>query len=294
MKLLDSALGASPMIDNVTPQEPREQIVTIGEFARLSRLTTKALRVYDKLGLLRPVAVDPSNRYRRYSVDQVRTASLIGLLRGADMSLNEIAKLLTDLDSDQHRAAERLDHHASNLESQHTGRRVLIRHIHSILRQEDHPMFTIHTRHQPAQRVMSIQRRLRAPETDSFVSQAKAAFAEHLSNDEAIGPFTVIFHGIVDNDHDGPIEAILGCPENVQPNNTIGVRTEPAHDQAYTTITKSQWEFPAILAAYDAVACSPEPTSRSGSPLSCREIYIAEPDDIGNDDPICDIAFPLA
>jgi len=73
----------------------------------------------------------------------------------------------------------------------------------------------------------------------------------------------------------------------------IGVRTEPAHDEAYTAMTKAQWAFPAILAAYDAVACSPEATARPDNKLSCREVYLAEPGDVGDDDMICDIAFPL-
>jgi hypothetical protein len=33
-------------------------------------------------------------------------------------------------------------------------------------------------------------------------------------------------------------------------------------------------------------------TARPGSQLSCREVYVAEPDAIGDDDLICDIAFP--
>ncbi|WP_435812607.1 MerR family DNA-binding transcriptional regulator [Streptomyces rubiginosohelvolus] len=37
------------------------ELVTIGEFARLSRLSAKALRRYDELGLLRPALVDPVN-----------------------------------------------------------------------------------------------------------------------------------------------------------------------------------------------------------------------------------------
>ena len=52
-----------------------------------------------------------------------------------------------------------------------------------------------------------------------------------------------------------------GCPRllaDVQPTPIIGIRTEPAHDEAYTTITKAQSAYPAILAAYDAVASSPE------------------------------------
>src|SRR5580658_5112768 len=119
---------------------------------------------------------------------------------------------------------------------------------------------------------MSIQRRLRAPETDGFVQEAKSAFIDHLNGRLSTGPFTLIFHGIVDHESDGPIEAILGCPDNVQPTDVIGIRTEPAHDEAFTTITKAQWAYPAILAAYDAVGCSPEATSRPRSRLSCREV----------------------
>jgi hypothetical protein len=104
----------------------------------------------------------------------------------------------------------------------------------------------------------------------------------------------LIFHGIVDSESDGPLEAILGCPDDVQPSDTIGIRTEPAHDEAFTTITKAEWEYPAILAAYDAVSGSPEAVARTGSRLSCREVYVAEPGDIGDDDLVCDIAFPLA
>jgi hypothetical protein len=138
---------------------------------------------------------------------------------------------------------------------------------------------------------MSMQRRLRADETDAFVREAKAAFAAHVLG--PVGPFRLLFHGIVDHESDGPLEATLACADSVQPTDVIGIRTEPAHDEAFTTITKAQWAYPAILAAYDAVACSPVVTARAGSRLSCREVYLAEPDAINDDDPICDIAFPL-
>jgi hypothetical protein len=140
---------------------------------------------------------------------------------------------------------------------------------------------------------MAIQRRLRVPEIGAFVAQAKAAFADHLDGAPPAGPFTLIFHGVVDHESDGPLEAILGCPDDVQAADLIGIRTEPAHDEAFTTITKAQWDYPAILAAYDAVACSPEVSARPRSRLSCREVYIAEPQAIGDDELICDIAYPL-
>ncbi|MEO6122496.1 MAG: MerR family transcriptional regulator [Ilumatobacteraceae bacterium] len=270
-----------------------QQFLTISEFARSTRLTVKALRIYDDNGLLRPVDVDPSNGYRWYGVEQISTALMIGLLRGADMGLAEIALLLRDLASNPEVAAKRLGRYLEVLELQHTGRRLLIHHIHASITKEPHTMFEIKTRHVPATRVMSIQRRLHAHETDAFVAEAKAAFADLLSGQAATGPLTLIFHGVVDMDNDGPIEATLPCSDNVTPTELVGIRTEPAHDEVYTTITKAEWEYPAILAAYDAVACCPEALARPGSQLSCREVYCAEPDEIGDTDLICDIAFPL-
>ena len=273
------------------------QALSSGEFARQTMLSAKALRIYHETGLLRPEAIAPYSGHRRYGPDQVQTGRLIRMLRGADMPLAEIGQLLADLDrgdeENRERAIARLDEHLTRLETRHTSRRFLIRHIHAILREEDQPMFPIQTRHVPAQRVMSIQRRLRAPETDGFVREAKAAFAAHLEGARPTGPFALIFHGIVDHESDGPLEAVLGCPDDTEVTELIGVRTEPAHDEAFTTITKAQWDFPAILAAYDAVACSPQVQARPRSRLSCREVYVAEPGDIGDDDLICDIAFPL-
>lgn len=275
------------------PAEPITELLSSGEFARRSRLSAKALRIYDEIGLLRRVDVEPSNGYRRYGVCQLRTARLIAMLRGIDMGLAEIGSLLADLGTDPAIPTERLNRHLVELEVRHTSRRSLVRHIHAILREEDHPMFTVQTRHVPARRIMSIQRRLRAAETDAFAREAKHLFAEHLRGAPPIGPFSLVFHGVVDHDSDGPLEATLACSDDVEPTEFIGIRTEAAHEEAFTTITKAQWAYPAILAAYDAVACSPEVMARPGSPLSCREVYLAQPDAITDDELICDIAFPL-
>ena len=40
---------------------------TIGQFSRMTLLSARMLRHYDRLGLLRPGDVDPSNGYRYYS-----------------------------------------------------------------------------------------------------------------------------------------------------------------------------------------------------------------------------------
>ncbi|MET8906108.1 MerR family transcriptional regulator [Micromonospora sp. NPDC004551] len=66
------------------------QLLTIGAFARAARLTPKALRLYDELGLLPPAAVDPHSGYRYYAPAQLDRARLIAALRRAGMPLAEI------------------------------------------------------------------------------------------------------------------------------------------------------------------------------------------------------------
>ncbi|MCW3842964.1 MerR family transcriptional regulator [Micromonospora yasonensis] len=66
------------------------ELLTIGAFARAARLTPKALRLYDELGLLPPVAVDPHSGYRYYEPAQLDRARLIAALRRAGMPLADI------------------------------------------------------------------------------------------------------------------------------------------------------------------------------------------------------------
>jgi len=66
----------------------------IGAFARLARLTVKALRHYDTEGLLTPAVVDPHSGYRYYRADQVRTATTIAVLRGLDVPLPVVRDVL--------------------------------------------------------------------------------------------------------------------------------------------------------------------------------------------------------
>ncbi len=68
----------------------------IGEFARAARLTIKALRYYDREGLLVPARVDPGTGYRYYTSAQLATALRIGLLRRADVSIAAIRVVLHD------------------------------------------------------------------------------------------------------------------------------------------------------------------------------------------------------
>lgn len=65
-------------------------LLTIGAFAEASRLSPKALRLYDESGLLTPAHVDPVTGYRRYRPDQLEQARLVAWLRRIGMPLARI------------------------------------------------------------------------------------------------------------------------------------------------------------------------------------------------------------
>ncbi|MEV1020506.1 MerR family transcriptional regulator [Streptomyces sp. NPDC050264] len=68
-------------------------LLTIGAFARASRLSPKALRLYDELGLLPPARVDPATGYRMYAPEQLERARLVAWLRRLGMPLARIRQV---------------------------------------------------------------------------------------------------------------------------------------------------------------------------------------------------------
>ena len=79
--------------------------LTIGQVARLSGLTTRALRHYDKLGVLRPAEVADGNGYRLYDREQVEIARHVRILRELEVPLDEIRRILADPGSEDARGA---------------------------------------------------------------------------------------------------------------------------------------------------------------------------------------------
>jgi len=73
-----------------------EELLNIGQVARQCGLSPKALRHYDRIGLLRPAVVDSANGYRWYAPSQVADAQLIQLLRSVDLPLEQVRECLQD------------------------------------------------------------------------------------------------------------------------------------------------------------------------------------------------------
>ncbi|MDF2938562.1 MAG: response regulator [Paenibacillaceae bacterium] len=91
---------------------------TIGELAKVVNLSTDAIRYYEEVGLLRPNHVDPVNRYRYYTPEQIGRIMEIVEWKECGLTLEEIGNLLDGADLDkrqkifQERLADMLDREA--------------------------------------------------------------------------------------------------------------------------------------------------------------------------------------
>lgn len=67
---------------------------TIGEFARLGRVSVRILRHYDATGLLRPIRVDPATGYRYYTAAQLTRLNRVIALKDLGFTLSQVGEIL--------------------------------------------------------------------------------------------------------------------------------------------------------------------------------------------------------
>jgi DNA-binding transcriptional MerR regulator len=213
-------------------------LLSIGEFARLSRLSPKALRLYDELGLLVPADVDAATGYRWYADTQLEQARVVAALRRIRVPLARIRDMLA-LDSAS--AAEEICAYWAGTDGEHAAQRVLVNHLVDRLHGRTSAMYEVTVRDIPARSLLSLIRRLHE---DDLIPMSRELFIHRLARSgipriEGIAgaPFT-IFYGEVSGDSDGPVEWCWPVPDDQAAEIAAGfpdltLRTEPAHQEAF-------------------------------------------------------------
>ncbi|MFF5013637.1 MerR family transcriptional regulator [Streptomyces sp. NPDC001165] len=279
-----------------------EELLTIGAFAARARLSAKALRLYDRLGLLAPAHVDEASGYRYYRADQVERARLVALLRQLDMPLARIAEVVGARGT---AAADLLAAYWADVETRVAGQRTLAEYLRGRLSgrsSEMYDKFVVETVDVPARVVITETRHTLADELPAWISASldRLLKAAQECGGVAGEPF-VVYHSEVSMESDGPAESCVPVADEaaarawVEAHGRAGatrVRVEPAARLAYTRIAKAQVAHPQILAAFEAVEqwLAGEGLEMAGP---CREVYFADWDTAGPGDPVCDVAFPV-
>ncbi|WTF11733.1 MerR family transcriptional regulator [Streptomyces sp. NBC_01613] len=279
-----------------------DELLTIGAFAARARLSAKALRLYDRLGLLAPAHVDGTSGYRYYRADQVERARLVALLRQLDMPLARIAEVV---EADGTDAADLLSAYWTDVETRVAGQRTLAEYLRGRLSGRSSEMygkFVVETVDVPAQVVITETRHTLADELPAWIggSLGRLEAAARECGGTTGAPY-VVYHAEVSMESDGPAESCVPVADEAAAREwaqrqgrawQTKVRVEPAQRLAYTRITKAQVAHPQILAAFEAVEqwIAAEGLEYAGP---CREVYFADWDAAGPDDAVCDVAFPV-
>ncbi|MFD5628572.1 MerR family transcriptional regulator [Streptomyces sp. NPDC127072] len=279
-----------------------QDLLTIGAFAARSRLSPKALRLYDRLGLLAPAYVDEVSGYRYYRADQAERARTVALLRQLDMPLARIAEVVAAEGSS---AAALLTAYWADAEARFASQRTLAEFLRGRLSGRSSEMygkFVVETVEVPEVVVLAETRHTLAAELPAWIPASLGRLEEgaRACGGVSAAPF-VVYHSEVSQESDGPAESCVPVADGAAARawadgpgraRETRVRVEPARRLAYTRITKAQVAHPQILAAFEAVEAW---VAEQGLTLDgpCREVYFTDWDSAGPEDAVCDVAFPV-
>jgi DNA-binding transcriptional MerR regulator len=164
----------------------RPGLMPIGAFARLCRLTVKAVRHYDAEGLLAPAVVDPHSGYRYYRADQVPAATTIAVLRGLDVPLPVVREVLTAGDADG--VADVLAGQRERWAAELARREEVLRALDGLLRRPERVRYDVTIGPREAVRLRGITGPVRAAALDADTSAlCLAALIQNRGQGESVG-----------------------------------------------------------------------------------------------------------
>ena len=280
--------------------------MSIGEFARRSRLSPKALRLYDELGLLWPARIDELSGYRYYDEAQLEQARLIATLRQVGVPLSTVKELL---ELDPPKLAEQVTAFWRDAESRHAGQRKLVTALVERLTGRDTVMYEVNAREMPQRSLLTLKRNVDVSGLwafgKEFVGLVRDRRLPRLGGRE--GAAFCIYWGEVSADSDGPVEWCRPVPTDEAealaaqfPELTL--RVEPAHREAYVDlgpggqIDATQWQLAdqALRSWADAQGLPNKHLSLTPEDLGVRITYLATPPITDSSVPDCDFAVPFA
>jgi DNA-binding transcriptional MerR regulator len=280
--------------------------MSIGEFARRSRLSAKALRIYDDLGLLSPARVDDWTGYRYYESTQLETAQLIATLRSVGVPLAVVGEWLA---LDRAELAERVSAFWREAESRQVSQRELVTNLVDRLTGRNTVMYEVATREMPQRSVLCLKRNVDEAGAWSlgkeFIGIIRDERLPRLEGRE--GAIFAIYWGQVSADSDGPVEWCKPVPDAdagtlAAQFPELTLRVEPAHREAYVNlgpggqIDGAQWPLAdeALRAWAQDQKIDPKQLSLTPEDLGVRITYLASRPLTKASAPDCDFAVPFA
>jgi DNA-binding transcriptional MerR regulator len=159
--------------------------LSIGEFARLTRLSVRTLRRYHEAGLLEPASVDPASGYRYYSSEQIPAAQVIHRLREVDVPLVDVGRILAAEDPGVR--AELLSAHLRRVEAELERTRAAAVSLRRLLA-PDTEQLDVQLRTVAARTVAAITAEVRRDDVLEWYAEAMSELDAAVAGHEPLGP----------------------------------------------------------------------------------------------------------
>ena len=222
-------------------------MLKIGDFSQLARVSIRALRYYDELGLLKPVKVDNFSGYRYYSAEQLTQLQRIIAMKDMGLSLEEIACLLKDnvsiahiqdlLHIKQEELKQKLEIEAKRLKR-------VEEWLVEVEKEGKMPNYEIVIKKILPLKVVSIRTTLpNSLAVEPVWRKAEPVLRKIVdyifkSGSQITGPPLAIFYGEGPKEKDFDMEAALPVSQDVPSKGEFQCKELPGYDQMVTTIHK--------------------------------------------------------
>lgn len=234
----------------------RRDLLPIGIFSDAAQLSLKALRLYDRLGILKPAYIDPESSYRYYHTDQIDDARLIRMMRQMDMPLATIRRVLeADPDDAEALVIEHWRSMQRRLEVARVTVQDLICSLKGVSTMTLPLALQVEVKTVPTQPIVSVSRRVTVEHLDAAILDGVKTLQAFVAgqNGAAKGVPFGIFHGAINGDSDGPIEICLPTTTLLNGAEGLTARTMQGGQAAFVSLRDGQCAFPEVLKGYDAL-----------------------------------------
>jgi effector-binding domain-containing protein len=256
----------------------------------MTRLSVRALRLYDENGLLPPAYIDPSSGYRYYDLGQAGRAEAVKILRAVDMPLDEIRAIMETEDPEL--ALKQLVVHRERLGERLAAQERTLGYLESLIKREEGIMsYEIQIIEEAAQLVAATRMHTTLRRVGTDFSTGFGLLMQAMSRESvaASGSPMIVYYDVIDDETGGDIEICVPVDRPIAGDSKVYGRELEGGAMA-TTVHRGPYEQ--IAPAYHTVTSwiSEHGHEIAGPP---REIYLNDPRTVAPDELLTRVQFPI-
>ncbi len=265
-------------------------LVPIGRFSKMTRLSVRALRLYDENGLLPPAYIDPSSGYRYYDLGQAGRAEAVKILRAVDMPLDEIRAIMETEDPEL--ALKQLVVHRERLGERLAAQERTLGYLESLIKLEEGIMsYEIQIIEEAPQLVAATRMHTTLRRVGTDISTGFGSLMQAMSRESvaASGSPMIVYYDVIDDETGGDIEICVPVDRPIAGDSKVYGRELEGGAMA-TAVHRGPYEQ--IAPAYHTATSwiSEHGHGIAGPP---REIYLNDPRTVAPDELLTRVQFPI-